>query len=49
MYLRTKPVHHSLLSVMGPWPWYIASAAALGLTLLLALQFLSDSVRRLAH
>jgi hypothetical integral membrane protein (TIGR02206 family) len=49
MYLRAKPVHHSLLSVMGPWPWYIASAAALGLALLLALQFVSDSARRLAR
>jgi hypothetical integral membrane protein (TIGR02206 family) len=49
MYLRAKPVHHSLLSVMGPWPWYIASSAALGLALLLALQFLSDSARRSAR
>jgi hypothetical integral membrane protein (TIGR02206 family) len=35
MYLRAKPVHTSLLSVMGPWPWYIASGAALALALLL--------------
>jgi hypothetical integral membrane protein (TIGR02206 family) len=45
MYLRDKPVHNSLLSVMGPWPWYIASAAAFGLLLLLALQVLADRVR----
>jgi hypothetical integral membrane protein (TIGR02206 family) len=42
MYLRAKPVHHSLLNVMGPWPWYIASTAALGLAMLLALQWIAD-------
>lgn len=35
MYLRDKPVHASLLSVLGPWPWYIAGAAAVGLAMLL--------------
>lgn len=42
MYLRTKPAHNSLLSVMGPWPWYIASTAVLGLAMLLALQWIAD-------
>jgi hypothetical integral membrane protein (TIGR02206 family) len=42
MYLRAKPVHSSLLNVMGPWPWYIASTAALGLAMLLALQWIAD-------
>jgi hypothetical integral membrane protein (TIGR02206 family) len=42
MYLRAKPAHNSLLSVMGPWPWYIASAATFGLAVLLALQWLAD-------
>jgi hypothetical integral membrane protein (TIGR02206 family) len=42
MYLRAKPVHSSLLSVMGPWPWYIASTAALGLAMLLVLQRIAD-------
>jgi hypothetical integral membrane protein (TIGR02206 family) len=46
MYLRAKPVHNSLLNVMGPWPWYIVSTAALGLVLLLALQALADWSRR---
>lgn len=46
MYLRTKPVHNSLLSVMGPWPWYIASTAALGLAMLLALQWIADRLVR---
>ena len=36
MYLRYKPVHASLLSVMSPWPWYIAESIALGLAMLLA-------------
>ena len=47
MYLRSKPTHNSLLSVMGPWPWYIVSAAAVGLAMLLALGLLTDGVRRL--
>jgi hypothetical integral membrane protein (TIGR02206 family) len=35
MYLHFKPAHASLLSVMSPWPWYIAEAAAVGLAMLL--------------
>jgi len=35
MYLRSKPVHHSLLNIMGPWPVYVAGGVALGLALLL--------------
>lgn len=44
MYLRTRPAHNSLLSVMGPWPWYIVAAAAVGLAMLLALQWIADRV-----
>jgi len=43
MYLRTKPVHNSLLSLMGPWPWYIAGGTALGLVLLLLVDGLTKA------
>jgi hypothetical integral membrane protein (TIGR02206 family) len=33
MYLRHAPGAHSLLDVIGPWPWYIVAAAALTLVL----------------
>jgi hypothetical integral membrane protein (TIGR02206 family) len=33
MFLREPPDRGSLLDLMGPWPWYIASAAALALAL----------------
>lgn len=35
MYLRAKPVHASLLSVMSPWPWYIVESVGVGLAMLL--------------
>ncbi|TMQ56886.1 MAG: TIGR02206 family membrane protein [Candidatus Eisenbacteria bacterium] len=33
LYLRAKPSQPSLLDVMGPWPWYILAADALGFVL----------------
>jgi hypothetical integral membrane protein (TIGR02206 family) len=46
MYLRAKPQHGSLLSALGPWPVYIAGAAAIGLAMLLVLQWLAAVVAR---
>lgn len=46
MFLREKPEYSSLLNVMGPWPWYIASTAALALVLLLVVQVLTNWVHR---
>jgi hypothetical integral membrane protein (TIGR02206 family) len=46
MFLREKPEYSSLLNVLGPWPWYIASTAALALALLALVKLLTDWVRR---
>ena len=37
MFLAAAPRSASLLSVLGPWPWYIASAAGIALVLLVVL------------
>ncbi len=37
MYLRSKPPAASLFDLMGPWPWYVAWAALLGVALLVIL------------
>ncbi len=42
MYLRFKPIHNSLLNVMGPWPWYIAAGAGIALILFALLQALAN-------
>jgi hypothetical integral membrane protein (TIGR02206 family) len=46
MYLRTKPIRNSLLNVMGPWPLYIISGAALGLVMFAVLSAIADAVAR---
>jgi hypothetical integral membrane protein (TIGR02206 family) len=44
MFLRRKPSDGSVLDLLGPWPWYIAGAAALGLALLLVLQMIARAL-----
>jgi hypothetical integral membrane protein (TIGR02206 family) len=45
MYLRRKPEHSSLLSVMARWPWYIVETAVLAIAMLLVLQAITPTVR----
>jgi hypothetical integral membrane protein (TIGR02206 family) len=37
MFLRQPPGVHSLLDLMGPWPWYVVGAAGLALVLFVVL------------
>ena len=37
MFLAARPATWSLLSILGPWPWYVVSAAGLAFVLLTAL------------
>jgi uncharacterized membrane protein YwaF len=46
MYLRSKPIHNSLLNAMGPWPLYIVSGAALALVLFAVLNAIAGAVAR---
>jgi hypothetical integral membrane protein (TIGR02206 family) len=46
MYLRSKPIHKSLLGVMGPWPLYIVAGAALGLVMFAALAAIARAAAR---
>ncbi len=45
MYLRTKPVHASALSPLGPWPLYILGGAVVGLALLFAVAVITNAIR----
>ena len=46
MYLRVKPEHSSLVSLMGSWPWYIIQTVVLGLAMLLGLELITSWLRR---
>lgn len=46
MFLSEKPEYSSLLNVLGPWPWYIASTAVLALALLAVVKLLTDLAQR---
>ena len=46
MYLRSKPIHNSLLNAMGPWPLYIATGAAVGLIMFVVLNAIASAVAR---
>lgn len=46
MFLSEKPEYSSLLNVLGPWPWYIASTAAVALVLLVLVKLLTDWAQR---
>lgn len=46
MYLAWKPTHNSLLNVMGPWPVYIAAAAAIGLAMFAVLAGVASTASR---
>jgi hypothetical integral membrane protein (TIGR02206 family) len=48
MFLRHAPGVHSLLDLMGPWPWYVVGAAALALALFAALDLPFAIARRRA-
>jgi hypothetical integral membrane protein (TIGR02206 family) len=48
MYLRQPPPVHSLLDVMGPWPWYLVAGVVLAVVLFVLLYAPFWAVRRLS-
>jgi hypothetical integral membrane protein (TIGR02206 family) len=46
LYLRHTPGAHSLLDVLGPWPWYIVGAAGLALAIFVVLDLPFIATRR---
>lgn len=46
MYLAHRPRHASLLSALGPWPWYILSAAGVAIVLFWLLDLPFEARRR---
>jgi hypothetical integral membrane protein (TIGR02206 family) len=51
-FLRAKPVNHSVLDLLSPWPWYIAELVPIALVFILILYspfFIADRVKRAPH
>jgi hypothetical integral membrane protein (TIGR02206 family) len=46
MYLHYKPVHNSLMSLMGRWPWFVVETGLIGLAMLLVVQWVTGWVKR---
>ena len=46
MYLADKPVHGSLLSDLGPWPWYLPAVAGVSLLFLAVVEAIALAVAR---
>jgi hypothetical integral membrane protein (TIGR02206 family) len=44
MFLRAKPSNGSILDALGPWPWYLLGATAIGLAMLLVLEAIARAV-----
>jgi hypothetical integral membrane protein (TIGR02206 family) len=49
MFLRRRPGEWTLLTVLGPWPWYLVGATALALVLFALLDAPFWLARRRAH
>lgn len=49
MYLSGRPSSWTLLSVLGPWPWYVLSAAGVAVVLVTALDAPFWRQRRVRH
>jgi hypothetical integral membrane protein (TIGR02206 family) len=45
MFLRERPEQGSLLSALGPWPWYLVAIAVIGLGMLFLLDFIARAVQ----
>jgi uncharacterized membrane protein YwaF len=46
MYLAAKPAHGSLLSALGPWPWYLPALGGVALVMVLAVEWITRAVAR---
>jgi hypothetical integral membrane protein (TIGR02206 family) len=49
MYLAWKPEHGSLLSVMGPWPWYIVAGVGVAVVMMALVNAITRGLWRLVE